>query len=71
MNVLKEEKKLLLQHIKSMKQGGNSPENNLLLPPSIEADLTDMSDDELETRFLSLRRHRRRSPSRKLCQIFT
>ncbi|MPC43068.1 KN motif and ankyrin repeat domain-containing protein 1 [Portunus trituberculatus] len=63
-NVLKEEKKLLLDQVRGLARGEDRPP--LLLPPSLEGDLTDLSEDELETRLASLRSgpaRRRRSES--------
>ncbi|XP_050711968.1 uncharacterized protein LOC126996022 isoform X2 [Eriocheir sinensis] len=63
-NVLKEEKRLLLEQVKALSRGEERPP--LMLPPSLEADLTDLSEDELEGRLASLRgvpTRRRRSES--------
>lgn len=65
-NVLKEEKRLLLEQVKALSRGEERPP--LMLPPSLEADLTDLSEDELEGRLASLRgvpTRRRRSESRE------
>lgn len=65
-NVLKEEKRLLLEQVKALSRGEERPP--LMLPPSLEADLTDLSEDELEGRLASLRgvpSRRRRSESRE------
>ncbi|XP_068205020.1 uncharacterized protein [Palaemon carinicauda] len=52
LNVLKEEKRLLIQQFKSLQKGEDI---NLLLPPSIDGDVSDMSEDELEGRLHHLR----------------
>ncbi|XP_069956736.1 KN motif and ankyrin repeat domain-containing protein 1 isoform X2 [Cherax quadricarinatus] len=52
LNVLKEEKRLLLQQLKSVCKGN---ETHFLLPPSLDGDLTDLSEDELEGRLSNLR----------------
>ena len=65
-NVLKEEKRLLLEQVRGLARGEDRPP--LLLPPSLDADLTDLSEDELESRLVSLRSaptSRRRSQSRE------
>lgn len=69
--MLKEEKRLLLQQLKLVRKGDDVP---LLLPPSLEADLTDLSEEELEGRLASLKNvsastpqvPRKRSESREL-----
>ncbi|KAG0710122.1 hypothetical protein GWK47_023444 [Chionoecetes opilio] len=63
-NVLKEEKRLLLDQVRGLARGEDRPP--LMLPPSLEGDLTDLSEDELESRLNSLRlapTRRRRSQS--------
>ncbi|KAG7166806.1 KN motif and ankyrin repeat domain-containing protein 1-like [Homarus americanus] len=52
LNVLKEEKRLLVQQLKSGRRGEDAA---FLLPPSLDGDLTDLSEDELEGRLVSLR----------------
>ncbi|XP_069165751.1 KN motif and ankyrin repeat domain-containing protein 1 isoform X7 [Procambarus clarkii] len=52
LNVLKEEKRLLMQQLKLMRKGSDAP---FLLPPSLDGDLTDLSEDELEGRLVSLK----------------
>ncbi|XP_071544215.1 uncharacterized protein [Panulirus ornatus] len=51
LNVLKEEKRLLLQQLKLVRRD----DVPLLLPPSLEGDLTDLSEEELEGRLARLR----------------
>lgn len=67
LNVLKEEKRFLLQQLKSLRLKGDDVP--FLLPPGLDSDLTDLSEDELEGRLASLKQHRRpsrrRSESRK------
>lgn len=52
LNVLKEEKRLLIQQFKNFQKGDDPA---LLLPPSIDGDVSDMSEDELEGRLHHLR----------------
>lgn len=69
--MLKEEKRLLLEQVKALSRGEERPP--LLLPPSLEADLTDLSEDELEGRLASLRgvpSRRRRSESRECIHLY-
>lgn len=65
--MLKEEKRFLLQQLKSVRLKGEDV--SFLLPPGLDGDLTDLSEDELEGRLANLKqRHRpsrRRSESRK------
>lgn len=67
LNVLKEEKRFLLQQLKSLRLKGDDVP--FLLPPGLDSDLTDLSEDELEGRLATLKQHRRpsrrRSESRK------
>lgn len=71
LNVLKEEKRILMQHLKSGQRGDDA---SLLLPPSLDGELTDMSEDELEGRLASLkhtgfsRSPRKRSESREFAR---
>lgn len=51
LNVLKEEKRLLLHQLKLVRRD----DVPLLLPPSLEGDLTDLSEEELEGRLARLR----------------